>query len=64
VEGVSMGPRERTLERRGGVDRSHRTVRCRHQPYPRWTRIEEVVVVLNIVLCAVAVVLIDKLFLL
>jgi hypothetical protein len=59
-----MGPRERTLERRGGVDRSHRRVRCRHQPYPRWTRIEEGVLVLNIVLSVVVVVLIDKLFLL
>jgi hypothetical protein len=57
-----MGPREQTLERRGGVERSHRRVRCRHQPCPQWTRIEEVVLGEDIVLSVVVVILIGKLF--
>jgi hypothetical protein len=61
-----VGPkeRERRLATQRGVDRSHRRVRCRHRRYPRWTRIEEVVLVLNIVLCTVVVVLIGKMFVL
>jgi hypothetical protein len=61
-----VGPRERErrLATQRVVDRSHRRARRRLQYDPRWTRIEEVVLVLNIVLCTMVVVLIDKLFLL
>jgi hypothetical protein len=66
VERVNMGPkeRERRLAAQRVVDRSHRTPRRRYRRCPRWTSIEEVVLVLNIVLYTVAVVLIDKLFVL
>jgi hypothetical protein len=59
-----MGPRERErrLATQRVVDRSHRRDRCRYRRYPRWTRIEEAVLGVDIVLSVVVVVLIGKLF--
>jgi hypothetical protein len=59
-----MGPKERKRRlAKQRVDRSHRGVVRQYRP-PRWTRSEEIVLVLDIVLSGVAVVIGVELFLL